>query len=49
MTLKIKLGFDNLSHDKLRFYSQLKSCFAREPYIDKVSNRNSSEDEFIDE
>ena len=37
---KIKLGSDNISHNKLRFYSQLNSCFAREPYIDKVTNRN---------
>jgi hypothetical protein len=37
---KIKLGTDNVSHNKLRFYSQLKACFAREPYIDNVKNRN---------
>ena len=37
---KIKLGTDNVSHNKLRFYSQLKACFALEPYIDNVKNRN---------
>jgi hypothetical protein len=37
---KLKLGTDNVSHNKLRFYSQLKACFAREPYIDNVKNRN---------
>ena len=37
---KVKLGLDNLSQNKLRFYSQLKSCFKHEPYIDVVTNRN---------
>ena len=35
-----KMGTDNVSHNKMRFYNQLKSCFAREPYIDNVPNRN---------
>ena len=29
-----------MSHNKLRFYAQLKSSFTREPYIDNVTNRN---------
>ena len=29
-----------MSHNKLRFYCQLKSSFEREPYIDSVRNRN---------
>ena len=28
-----KVGQDNVSHNKLRFYCQLKSCFTQEPYI----------------
>jgi hypothetical protein len=35
-----KIGIDNVSHNKLRFYSQFKSCFKQEPYIEKVNNRN---------
>ena len=35
-----KLGTDNLPHNKLRFYSELKSCFKQEPYLTKVTNRN---------
>ena len=35
-----KIGNDNLSHNKLRFYSQLKSCFRQEPYVSQVTNRN---------
>ena len=35
-----KVGQDNVSHNKLRLYCQLKSCFAQEPYISKVTNRS---------
>ena len=35
-----KLGADNLPHNKLRFYSELKTCFKQEPYVTKVTNRN---------
>jgi hypothetical protein len=35
-----KIWTDNISHNKLRLYCQLKSCFAQEPYISKVTNRN---------
>ena len=33
---KQKLGEDNLNHNKLRYYSTLKGCFKKEPYIDLV-------------
>ena len=36
----LKIGQDNLPHNKLRFYAQLKSSFTREPYLDNVTNRN---------
>ena len=36
----MKMGQDNLSHNKLRFYAGLKSSFTREPYIENVNNRN---------
>ena len=36
---KIKLGNDNKNHNKLRFYSSIKGCFKKEPYIDLVPNR----------
>ena len=35
-----KLGADNKSHNKLRFYSQFKSCFKTENYVETVKNRN---------
>ena len=35
-----KLGADHVSHNKLRFYSQLKSCFKTENYVEIVKNRN---------
>ena len=35
-----KFGQDNVSHNKLRFYCQLKSCFSQEPYIKNVTNRS---------
>ena len=35
-----KLGVDNKSHNKLRFYSQFKSCFKIENYVENVRNRN---------
>ena len=37
---ELKLGADGLPHNKLNFYSQLKSCFKTEDYIEKVQNRN---------
>ena len=36
---EIKLGKDNKNHNKLRFYSTLKGCFKKEPYLDLVPNR----------
>ena len=41
---KIKLGEDNLNHNKLRFYSNIKGCFKKEPYIDLVPNRSQRAD-----
>ena len=35
-----KIGPDQLGHNKLRFYSQLKASFTPEVYFDKVRNRN---------
>ena len=35
-----KIGSDGIDHNKLRFYSTLKSSFTREPYIDKAISRN---------
>ena len=35
-----KLGADHVSHNKLRFYSQFKSCFKTEYYMENVLNRN---------
>ena len=37
---KIKLGDDNLDHNKLRFYKTFKGCFKTEPYIFLINNRN---------
>ena len=36
-----KIGADGLGHNKLRFFSQLKSSFHPEVYIDKVRNRKN--------
>ena len=36
---EIKLGPDNKDHNKLRFYSTIKGCFKKEPYVDLVPNR----------
>ena len=36
----LKLGDDGLNHNKLRFYSTIKSSFSREPYLDAVQSRN---------
>ena len=36
---KIKLGNDLKNHNKLRFYSSIKGCFKKEPYIDLIPNR----------
>ena len=36
---KIKLGNDHKNHNKLRFYSSIKGCFKKEPYIDLIPNR----------
>ena len=33
------IGIDGKDHNKLRFYSKLKGCFQKEPYIDLVPNR----------
>ena len=41
---KVKLGDDNKNHNKLRFYSQIKGCFKKEPYIDLVPNRSQRAD-----
>ena len=41
---EIKLGNDNKDHNKLRFYSQIKGCFKKEPYIDMVPNRAQRSD-----
>ena len=41
---KLKLGDDNKNHNKLRFYSQIKGCFKKEPYIDLVPNRSQRAD-----
>ena len=38
-TNKVKLGEDNKNHNKLRFYSTVKGCFKKEPYLDLVPNR----------
>ena len=32
------MGPDNINHNKLRFYYDLKGCFKRESYIDLVPN-----------
>ena len=37
---KVKLGDDNKNHNKLRFYSQIKGCFKKEPYIDLVPDHS---------
>ena len=34
----------NKNHNKLRFYSQIKGCFKKEPYIDLVPNRSQRAD-----
>ena len=36
---KVKLGEDNKNNNKLRFYSTVKGCFKKEPYLDLVPNR----------
>jgi hypothetical protein len=41
---KIKLGADNKNHNKLRFYSTIKGCFKKEPYLDLVPNRSQRAD-----
>jgi hypothetical protein len=35
-----KIDSDGVDHNKLRFYSTLKSSFTREPYIDNANSRN---------
>ena len=40
----IKIGSDNLNHNKLRFYFTLKGCFKKESYIDLVPNRSQRAD-----
>ena len=32
---QLKLGPDNLDHNKLRFYKSIKSCFKSEPYLSR--------------
>ena len=41
---KIELGSDGKNHNKLRFYSQIKGCFKKEPYLDLVPNRSQRAD-----
>ena len=41
---KIKMGEDNLNHNKLRYYSTLKVCFSKEPYLDLFPNRSQRAD-----
>ena len=41
---KVKLGTDNLNHNKLRYYSTIKGCFKKEQYIDLVPNRAQRSD-----
>ena len=41
---KIKLGEDNLNHNKLRYYATIKGCFRKEPYIELVPNRTQRAD-----
>ena len=41
---QLKLGEDNLSHNKLRYYSTIKGCFKKEPYLDLVPNRSQRAD-----
>ena len=36
----IKLGEDQVDHNKLRFYRNIKASFTLEPYIQLVRNRN---------
>ena len=36
----VKVGNDNIDHNKLRFYKTIKSFFKPEPYIEFVNNRN---------
>ena len=40
----IKLGPDGHNRNKLRFYSKIKGCFKKEPYIDLVPNRSQRAD-----
>ena len=37
---QIKIGNDNLDHNKLRFYKTFKTCFKTEPYLEMINNRN---------
>ena len=41
---KEKLGVDNVNHNKLRYYSSIKGCFKKEPYLDLVPNRSQRAD-----
>ena len=41
---KQKLDENNENRNKLRFYSQLKGCFKKEPYIELVPNRSQRAD-----
>ena len=41
---KEKIGDDGKDHNKLRFYSEIKGCFQKEPYIDLVPNRSQRAD-----
>ena len=37
---ELKLGTDQIDHNKLRTYKTFKASFKREPYLDLVNNRN---------
>ena len=37
---KVKADVNGVNHNKLRFYSTIKSSFSREPYLDLVQSRN---------
>ena len=36
----VKIGYDGLDHNKLRFYRKLKSSFTPEPYITNILNKS---------
>ena len=40
----IKIGSDNINHNKLQYYYTLKGCFKKEAYLDLVPNRSQRSD-----